>query len=200
MRYNVDPDIVDWVSSNVLPFEAELRSRLSRVCKDEPEIDDVVQEVYCRMLKLDSVEQIREPKGYVMRMAKNIVIDQLRHESVIEIETVANLEELACEDPAPSPERVALARAELKWVLGLISGLPDRCKQVFRARRIYGLSQSATAETLGVTENVVEKETMRGMAILSERIARVGMPAGAERASPAAGKGLTKGMASKRHV
>jgi RNA polymerase sigma-70 factor (ECF subfamily) len=192
----VDPDIVDWVSSNVLPFEAELRARLGRVCKDAAEIDDVVQEVYCRILKLDSVEQILEPKGYVMRMAKNIVIDQLRHESVIEIETMASLERLVHEDPAPGPERVVLARAELTWVLGLISGLPDRCKQVIRARRIYGLSQSATAATLGVTENVVEKETMRGMAILSERIASVGMPAGAAKAKP----GVSKGGTRKRHV
>lgn len=196
MRRFVDPDIVDWVSSNVLPFEAEIRERLGRVCKSAAEIDDVIQEVYCRILKLDSVEQIREPKGYILRMAKNIVIDQLRHESVVEIETMANLEELVQEDPAPGPERVALARAELTWVLGLISGLPDRCKQVIRARRIYGLSQKATAATLGVTEHVVENETMRGMAILSERIASVGMPAGLDKAGSGAGKGRTR----KRHV
>jgi RNA polymerase sigma-70 factor (ECF subfamily) len=196
VRRFVDPDIVDWVSSNVLPFEAEIRERLGRVCKNAAEIDDVIQEVYCRILKLDSIEQIREPKGYILRMAKNIVIDQLRHESVVEIETMANLEELVQEDPAPGPERVALARAELTWVLGLISGLPDRCKQVIRARRIYGLSQKATAATLGVTENVVENETMRGMAILSERIASVGMPAGLDRANSGASKGRTR----KRHV
>ena len=191
----LDPDIVDWVSSNVLPFEAELRMRLGRVCRDADEIDDVVQEMYCRMLKLESVDQIREPKGYVLRMAKNILIDQFRHEAVVRIDAVANLEELELEDPAPCPERVALARAELKWVLGLISNLPDRCRQVFRARRIYGLSQSATAETLGLTENVVEKETMRGMALLSETIARVGMRPAAAPADPA--QAAPRG---KRHV
>ncbi|MBW8882213.1 MAG: sigma-70 family RNA polymerase sigma factor [Asticcacaulis sp.] len=181
-----DPDIVDWVSSNVLPFEAELRERLARVCKNRSEVDDVVQEVYCRILKLDGVDQIRDPRGYLMRMAKNILIDQFRHDAVVEIEAVANLDELEVEDPEPGPERVALARAELKWVLGLISNLPDRCKQVFRARRIYGLSQSATAATLGLTENVVEKETMRGMAILSDAVARVGVQPGAGKAAAAA--------------
>lgn len=183
MKHFVDPDMVDWVSSHVLPIEAELRMRLKGVCQDGAEVDDVVQEVYCRILKLDAVEQIREPRGYVLRMAKNILIDRLRHESVVSIEAVANLEELELEDPAPCPERVVMARAELKWVLGLIANLPDRCKQVFRARRIYGLSQSDTAATLGLSENVVEKETMRGMAILSETITRVGIAA--EAAAPA---------------
>ena len=37
---------------------------------------------------------------------------------------------------APTPERVVFAREELKWVLGLIGRLPDRCKSVFRARRV----------------------------------------------------------------
>ena len=197
MQRFLDPDIVDWVSANVLPFEAELRERLWRVCRSGAEVDDVVQEVYCRILKLEGVDQIREPRGYVMRMAKNIIIDQFRHDAVVEIEAVANLDELEVEDPEPGPERVALARAELKWVLGLISNLPDRCKQVFRARRIYGLSQSATAATLGLTENVVEKETMRGMAILSDAIARVGVPAGAG-AAPAAAP--LPSIRRKRHV
>ena len=60
-------------------------------------------------------------------------------------------------------------------VLGLIGELPDRCRQVFRARRIYGMSQNETAQCLRVTENVVEKENMRGLKLLSDMIARVGV-------------------------
>jgi RNA polymerase sigma-70 factor (ECF subfamily) len=116
---------------------------------------------------------------------------------VVDIQAVANLDGLQVEDPGPSPERVVLARAELRWVLGLISNLPDRCKQVFRARKVYGLSQSATAETLGLSENVVEKETMRGMAILSDLIERVGINTGA--AAPAGNAGKTASK-RKRHV
>lgn len=197
MRLFAHPDIVEWVSSNVLPFEAELRVRLGRVCKDVDEVDDVVQEIYCRMLKLDSVDKIYEPRGYVMRMAKHILIDQYRHDAVVDIQAVANLDGLQVEDPGPSPERVVLARAELRWVLGLISNLPDRCKQVFRARKVYGLSQSATAETLGLSENIVEKETMRGMAILSDLIERVGINTGA---GTSAGNAVKAAPKRKRHV
>lgn len=168
--------IIEWVSSNILPFEAELRIKLGHICKDPSEVDDVVQEVYCRILKLDAVDQIAEPRGYVMRTARNILIDQFRHSAVVEIEAVANLDELEVADPAPSPERVALARDELQWVLGLIANLPDRCRQVFRARKVYGLSQNATAEAFGLSENVVEKEVMKGMALIAEGVANIGMP------------------------
>ena len=88
---------------------------------------------------------------------------------------MANLEDLDIADAAPSPERVVFARSELKWVIGLVGQLPDRCKAVFRARRIQGLSQQETADSLGLTDGVVEHEMMKGMRLMSEMIARHGM-------------------------
>ena len=71
--------------------------------------------------------------------------------------------------------RVVFARDELKWVFGLIGNLPDRCKSVFRARRVHGMSQNETADTLGLTDSVVEHEMMRGMRLMSEMISKHGM-------------------------
>jgi RNA polymerase sigma factor (sigma-70 family) len=171
----MDEDVVEWVTSNFLPFEAELRGMLRRVCASPAEVDDVIQETYYKVLQMASMDHVREPRGFLVRISKNIVIDRMRRDAIVSIEAVANLEALEIADSAPSPERVALARAELRWVIGLIANLPDRCKEVFRARRIYGLSQSETADTLGITEGIVEKETMRGMTLISDMIARVGV-------------------------
>jgi RNA polymerase sigma-70 factor (ECF subfamily) len=168
-----DPGIVAWVSANVIPFEAELRAKLRRRCESASEVDDLIQDVYYRILKMESVEHVREAKAFLMQTAKNILIDRARRHAVVYIDSVANLDELDVADTAPSPERVALARAELKWVLGLVSNLPDRCKQVFRARKIYGMSQDETAASLGITENVVEKEMMRGLKLVSQMVAEV---------------------------
>jgi RNA polymerase sigma-70 factor (ECF subfamily) len=118
---------------------------------------------------------VRGARGFLVRTAKNIVIDRMRRDAVVNIESVANLEDFDIADTAPTPERVALARAELRWVFGLIANLPDRCKQVFMSRRIYGLSQTETAAALAITEGIVEKEVMRGMGLISEMIARVGV-------------------------
>ena len=148
---------------------------LRRVCASPAEVDDVIQETYYKVLQMASMDHVREPRGFLVRISKNIVIDRMRRDAIVSIEAVANLEALEIADSAPSPERVAMARAELRWVIGLIANLPDRCKEVFRARRIYGLSQNETAETLGISEGIVEKETMRGMSLISDMIARVGV-------------------------
>ncbi|SEN10179.1 RNA polymerase sigma-70 factor, ECF subfamily [Duganella sp. CF517] len=171
----MDSDVVDWVTSNFLPFEAELRLILRRVCSGPAEIDDVVQEVYYKVLMLGSMAHVREPKAFLVRTAKNVVIDRLRREAIVSIEAMASLDELEIEDGSPSPERVVQARSELKWVIGLIANLPERCKAVFRARRIYGLSQIETAQTLGISEGIVEQETMKGMNLIAQMVARVGL-------------------------
>jgi RNA polymerase sigma factor (sigma-70 family) len=169
-------DVVDWLTINFLPHEAELRRMLRRVCSGPAEIDDVVQETCYRILSMPSLDHVRDPKPFVFRAAKNIVLDRIKRDSVVQIETIANLDELDIADTAPSPERVVFARSELKWVIGLVANMPDRCKNVFRARRIHGLSQQETAETLGLTDGVVEHEMMKGMRLMSDMIARHGVP------------------------
>jgi RNA polymerase sigma-70 factor (ECF subfamily) len=68
----------------------------------------------------------------------------------------------------------------------MIDTLPPRCREVVRLRRIEGLSQRETAERLGLSENVVEKEIRRGeQAVMTYRAALaqtllVPVPAGRE--------------------
>ena len=171
----MDTEVVDWLTINFLPHEAELRRMLRRVCTGPAEIDDVVQETCYRILSMASLDGVREPKPFVFRTAKNIVLDRIKRDAVVRIEAMANLEDLDIADTAPTPERVVFARSELKWVIGLVSQLPDRCKAVFRARRIHGLSQQETAENLGLTDSVVEHEMMKGMRLMSEMISRHGV-------------------------
>lgn len=171
----VDTATVDWLTIHFLPHEAALRRMLRRICSGPAEIDDVVQETCYRILSMHSLAHVRDPKPFMFRAAKNIMLDKLRRDAVVSIEAMASLEELDIADAAPSPERVVFARDELKWVIGLVAKLPERCRQVFRARRLHGLSQQETAQTLGLTDSVVEHEMMKGMRLMSDMIARYGM-------------------------
>jgi len=167
---NMKKEIIDWLTVHLLPFEADLRAKLRRVCNDKAEVDDVVQEVYCKIMEMESVAHILDPHGFLVRMAKNIVTDRLRRDAVVRFEAMANLEELSVPTNDPSVERIVLARTELKWVLSLVASLPVRCREVFRARRIYGLSQKEAAQSLGITEKAVEYETSKGMELISDMI------------------------------
>jgi RNA polymerase sigma-70 factor (ECF subfamily) len=56
----------------------------------------------------------------------------------------------------------------------LIEGLPERCRQVFELRKVHGLSQAETAKALRISENIVEKETARGLSLILRHMAETG--------------------------
>ena len=175
MSRGADPQTVTWVSTQVLPHEAEVRRWLYNVYSDGNDVDDMVQEIYFKILRLKSTAHITDPRAYLFQAARNSLAGRLRRRRIVDIRSVQNLDELDISDIHPSPERVTIARAELKWVLCMIGNLPDRCRQVFRLRKIHGLSQAETAQRLSVTENVIEKETVRGVKLISEMAKRTGI-------------------------
>lgn len=178
----MENDVATWLKQHFLPFEGRLRIQLARICQSPAEVDDVIQETCYRTLQAGNLDHIREPRAFLVQTAKNIITDKLRREAIVSIQAMASLEELTVEDGAPSPERIAAARAELDWVLKLASRLPERCQKVFRARRLHGLSQKETSESLGITVSMVEYETIRAMDLMSGMIAAGGAQ---EHAAPA---------------
>jgi RNA polymerase sigma-70 factor (ECF subfamily) len=164
-------EIVAWVGGQVLPHEADVRAWLRRRLPSAAAVDDVVQEAYCRIAALDDVTHIVSGRAYFFRAASSIVIDQMRRARVVHLDSVAEMDELNVVDDEPSPERVVAGRRDLARVKALIEGLPDRCRAIFELRRIHGLSQKSVAEQLGVTENVVEQQSIRGMKLIMKALA-----------------------------
>ncbi|PXA83468.1 sigma-70 family RNA polymerase sigma factor [Nostoc sp. 3335mG] len=128
------------------------------------DVDDVVQESYCRIATLTRVEHIDDPRRYLFRTARNVVLEQIRRERVVSIEAASGLAELElAPEEEGSPERVVAGRRALERVERLIEALPDRARMVFRLRKIEGVPQREIAERLGLTETVVENEVARGL-------------------------------------
>ncbi|WP_454886907.1 RNA polymerase sigma factor [Sphingomonas oryzagri] len=155
--------LIGWVGRHILPHERQLRAWL-RAAFPAIDIDDVVQESYCRIATLTRVEHIDDPRRYLFRTARNVVLEQIRRERVVSIEAASGLAELeeAPEDGG-SPERIVAGRRALERVERLIEALPDRARQVFRLRKIDGVPQREIAVRLGLTETVVENEVARGL-------------------------------------
>jgi RNA polymerase sigma-70 factor (ECF subfamily) len=159
-------EMVAFVGGQILPHEADVRAWLRRTGSAPSDVDDVVQEAYCRLAALDSVAHIGNGRAYFFRTARNIAIERIRRSRIVRIDCVTEIDALNVVDDEPSPERVVAGRRQLHLVQGLIEGLPERCRQIFTLRRIHGLSQREVATRLGVTENVVEAQAMRGLRLV----------------------------------
>jgi RNA polymerase sigma-70 factor (ECF subfamily) len=169
-------EIVAWVGSNIVPHEADLRIRLRRMAVPREEISDIVQESYLRIAKLDSVAHIGNGRAYFFTTARAVLLQRVRRDKIVRIDTLTEAEALKLEDDDPGPERRASARQELARVRALIDALPGRCREIFELRRIEGVPQREIAQRLGIPEHTVEAQSRRGLKLILKALAESDEP------------------------
>lgn len=147
----------------ILPHERELRVWLQRRLVAAADVEDVVQECYCRLAQLSDVSHITMPRAYLFTMARNLAARQRKQARVVRLESLDDAIDAHWESDQPSPERFASARQELGRVQAALATLSERARRIFVMRKVEGLSQKEIAQTLGVSEAVVENEASRSL-------------------------------------
>jgi len=167
-----DSDIIsEWIAREIVPHEAALHAWLSRRYRHVVDVEDVIQEAYCRLAGLASVDHIDNPAGYFFRTAHSVVADAMRRAGIINFTSMTQIEWSNVMDSEPSIERAIAAGQELDRVNGLLSTLSDTYRQVIELRRVEGLSRRETAERLGMSENDVKNYLVRGLQKVMRTIA-----------------------------
>lgn len=138
--------------------EWELLRFLARRLGSPATAADIAHDLYVKLLGEPELPQIRDSKAYLFGMAANLATDHLRVERrrgeiLAEIDGVVwrRRDEM-------TPERHALARAELAFLATEIAGLPQRCREIFRLHRYEGLTQPQIADRLGIGITTVYKD------------------------------------------
>jgi RNA polymerase sigma factor (sigma-70 family) len=156
-----------WLTTCVLPHERALRRWLEQKQMRGIDVDDIVQDTYATLARLESVAGIRNPKAYVYQTAYSHALVYLRRARTISIQTVADIDGVLGEG-SPSAEKIVADRQELTLAAAVLDGLPHRCREVFVLRKIHGLSQREVAARLGITEGTVEKQVHKALRRLVE--------------------------------
>ena len=154
--------IAAWVAREILPHEGRVRSWLRRRWGSAVDVDDVIQEAYCRIVSLDSIDHVANGRAYFFRTVQAVAADTLRRAKVVNFNLVTEID-LSNVVEGPSADRAVEATQELERVDSLLSRLTWTCRRAIELRRIEGLSQKETAECLGVSESVVENHIVRGL-------------------------------------
>jgi len=158
--------IVRWVATHIVPQEPSVRATLRRLGASASDIDDLVQEAYCRFAALACVDHIDRPGAYFMQTAKNLWRDQLRRAAVIRFEDITESAQMFVEPEALGVEATVAARQTLRLVEALLARLPERCRQIFTLKRVEGKSQREIAQMLGVSESVVENDVQKALKLI----------------------------------
>lgn len=169
-----EPDHCRWLVEHVLPHEPVLRSWLSGRFGGQVEVDDIVQEVYTKLLRAHAEGTVVSPKAFLFHAARNLALNQIRHRSYTHPAPLMENDIASVLDAGESvPELVARAE-DIQMLIRAIQSLPERCRQIFTLRKIYGLSQREIVLRLGISENTVEVQGSIGVRKCSEYFQRHG--------------------------
>lgn len=157
-----------WFVREVLPLEAALMQFLRRSLSNKSDVDDVRQDVYVRVFEAARREFPAPVRPFVFAVARNLMIDRMRKESVIPIEAVADIELTGVAGNEPAPDRNVIAREELARLQRSLDLLPPRVREAVTLRKIEGLSRQDIALRMGISEHTVDRHLTDGMCALAD--------------------------------
>ena len=112
------------------------------ILEDEAEAEDAVQELFLKLWSgRDALDGIRNPKGYGIRVLRNLCLDRIRRSRKMETPAVL-----------PEPEWPGRSKEQVDQVLDAIKSLPDRQREVLTLRTLDGLSYEEIAERTGMNQ------------------------------------------------
>ncbi len=168
---------------------AGVRARLSHMIRrivGVNHVEDIVQETFLKAYEAAGRQPIRHPQAFMLTTARNLALNHIARAEHKLTDSVGGIDDLdpyidgaslAAELDAESKERfLAFCRA--------VQRLPRECRRVFVLKRVYGLSQKDIAERLGISENTVEKQAGKGLAMCAELMSAMGHPVGAASETP----------------
>ncbi|MED5611658.1 RNA polymerase sigma factor [Pseudomonas sp. JH-2] len=132
--------------------------------------DDLMQEAWLKLHRLQSAEPVANPQAYLRRMTANLAIDDARANArrlldPMEIEML-----LEVPDEAPNAEQITSDHQQLQRLMEILDELPQRRRELFVAARLEGLPHKALAQRFGVSLRTVELEVRRALDYCAARL------------------------------
>ena len=169
---------LDWFKAVILPYERDVRARVRRVSPAGFDIENLVAESLARAYTAKDFGRITAGRAYLLAIARNLLMDAVRRDTIVSLDFVADLDTLRSDD---TMEAGLSAREELRRLQAVVEKLPPQCRRVFILRRVYDYSPGEIAESLALSVSTVEKHLAKAIRLVAMGLAdseetRVGRP------------------------
>lgn len=155
-------------------YSAMLKRYLWSKVRSQEDVADLMHETYERFLRHKDRIELVTAKNFLFTIARNLVIDRVRHKRVSEVDQDIDVEQLLA--PLPSPEEQVSDAQAIAALNSAIESLPVQCRRVFVMRKIHQLSQKDIAEKLSISVSTVEKHIAMGMKLCRQRLVKPSNP------------------------
>lgn len=143
-----------------------LRQYFKRRLSAGADFEDLVQEVFVRLLRRGDTSDIEKLDAYLFETASSVLMDYGRQSQSRQVRHHITFDQNLHGDVDFSVEHVLGERELLANVGAALLELPERTRMIFVMRRIDGMRHGDIALRLGISVSAVEKHVARAMAHL----------------------------------
>jgi len=148
--------------------ESSLKQYLMRFFARHQDIEDVVQETFIRAFKAEQQQEIRSPKSFFFKIARNLALSEKAAKASELMTYVGDFADLPVIDTGLSVEESLELQQRLATLNEAIQSLPPQCRRVLIMRKVFGLSHKEIAARLGISVKTVEQHLTKGLQLCQE--------------------------------
>lgn len=150
-------------------FKPALVAYFIRRCGSPDLTDDLVQDVFLRLLRRKQSGEIDRPAAYVMQTASSVWNDHLRAAHVRRSTDHDEFDDAHHSPEGFSPERVYEGREAIERILDALTKLPERTQDIYILCRFDGYKRHEVAKRIGISVSAVDKHLM----VATKRVGQV---------------------------
>jgi RNA polymerase sigma-70 factor (ECF subfamily) len=163
-----DDAVSAWFIREILPLEANLMHYLQHNWRNTSDLPDLRQEVYARVLESAQERIPDNPENFLFVCARNLLIDLVRREQVVPMDSFADLDALGVASGAPQPDRLFIEREDIRRLEEALVHLPPRIREAIALAYFEGLSRVEIAKRMGISHQTASEYITRGTYIIAD--------------------------------
>jgi RNA polymerase sigma-19 factor, ECF subfamily len=148
-------------------WHADLIKFLERRTATPADAQDLAQEVYLRLLRVERTDLVRQPRSYLLRIAANVLDDWRLKAQQARPHGAAALETLESPD---DPEYTAIADRRAQRLTAELTHLPAAARAALVLQIRDGLSYEEIATKMNVTPRMIKRYLLAAYAGLRARV------------------------------
>jgi RNA polymerase sigma-70 factor (ECF subfamily) len=150
------------------PLRLSLLRFFQRRVRGSADVEDLVQEVFARIVARDSSRAVTNLSGYVFQTAASVLADRGRRRLARRADAHVEFNPDHHGDADFDPERLLSGKQSLHAATAALLSLPERTRTIFVLHRLEGYKHREIAEQLGISVSAVEKHMIRAVLHLAK--------------------------------
>lgn len=133
------------------------------------EVDDLVQEVFLRIIRRGGVRELNHFQAYAFNTASSVLKDRMRRRRARAADNHIEFDPDTHAQAVSGPDDHLLTLEALQSTTRILLEMPERTRTIFVLRRLEGMAIGEICRRLGLSKSAVEKHMQRATRHLMSR-------------------------------